>query len=159
MSDRASEPARKLRFELPTRRSTRQLAQLLAKVLCPGDLLLLSGALGAGKTFLVRALARQLGLPSRERVTSPTFALVQELSTQPRVVHADLYRLGDGAPVDELGLHEARRDAAVIVEWGLGHLEALGGDALCVNIDLSPRIATITSTGPRSQQMLHELSR
>ncbi len=147
-----------LRVDLPTRRSTRRLARRLAAVLDAGDLVVLTGALGAGKTFLVRALTRRLGLPSSERVTSPTFTLVQELATDPPLVHADLYRLGDTDSPDELGLSEARSHAAVIVEWGLPHLAALGGDALCVDITLSPRVASIRATGTRSQRMLAELS-
>jgi tRNA threonylcarbamoyladenosine biosynthesis protein TsaE len=102
----------------------------IARVLKPGDLLLLAGDLGAGKTFLVRAIARALGVTGR--VTSPTFTLVQEYAT-PRgaLVHVDLYRLlGDGLPRElaRLGLRERRAEGAiVVVEWGDPAAEALGG--------------------------------
>jgi len=80
--------------ELPNRRATRRLARRIGAALAPGDALILSGPLGAGKTFLVRALCRALGLPEREPVQSPTFTLLREWPTRPRIAHADLYRLG-----------------------------------------------------------------
>src|SRR6185436_16158639 len=76
---------------LPTRRATRQLGRALARALQPGDAVILSGALGAGKTFLVRAVCRALGLGAGVRVVSPTFTLIRELDTVPRLAHADLY--------------------------------------------------------------------
>lgn len=121
---------------LPTRRATIRLARALAPCLAPRDLVLLHGGLGAGKTFFTRALARALGVPAREPVQSPTFALVHELTIgHGTLVHADLYRLRD-APADldrevaRLGLAEARRAGAiVVVEWGEGLEGALGGAA------------------------------
>ena len=120
---------------LATRRDTQRLGDRIAKVLAPGDLVLLSGGLGAGKTFLARAIARGMGLGDDARVTSPTFTLVQEYAT-PRgaLVHADLYRLLD-APVSlemevmRLGLRERREEGAIVlVEWGDLAEAALGGD-------------------------------
>jgi tRNA threonylcarbamoyladenosine biosynthesis protein TsaE len=117
-------------LELGTRRATRRLGLAIARSLEPGDLVLLSGDLGAGKTFLARAIARGLGV--RTAMTSPTFTLVRELPT-PRglLVHADLYRLrGDAldAETRRLGLREHRVEGAfVIVEWGEDALDALGG--------------------------------
>lgn len=130
--------------DLPTRRDSRRFAQAMARVLAPGDLVSLSGDLGAGKTFLVRALARALGVEGA--VTSPTFTLVREyaLARGESLLHADLYRLrGDAgvfaAEVARLGLRERRADGAiVVVEWGDGILPALGGDpALCVRLTVA----------------------
>jgi tRNA threonylcarbamoyladenosine biosynthesis protein TsaE len=149
--------ATELTLELPNRRATRGLAKRIAATLTVGDLVILDGALGAGKTFFVRAMARALGLPCAESVTSPTFALVQELGTSPRVVHADLYRLGQSDDILDLGLDAARAEAAVIVEWGKPFIESLGGDALCVHVELSPRRARISATGERSRTVLAEL--
>lgn len=141
-------------IDLPTRRTTRLLAERLAAVTQPGDLLVLSGPLGAGKTFLVRALARSMGLPAEERVTSPTFALIQELPTRPLLVHADLYRLQQADQVFDLGLSEARASAALVVEWGEPYVDALGGDAVVVELSRAPRQARLRATGQRSNRLL-----
>jgi tRNA threonylcarbamoyladenosine biosynthesis protein TsaE len=120
---------------LASRRDTRQLGAAIARALERGDLVLLEGPLGSGKTFLARAIARGLG--ARGAVTSPTFTLVRELAT-PRalLLHADLYRLrGDGLGEEtrRLGLRERRSEGCVlIVEWGMDALDALGGAAALV---------------------------
>lgn len=138
---------------LPTRRSTIQLAARLAAALQGGDLVVLSGGLGAGKTFLARALCRALGVPSEIPVTSPTFTLVHEYDGRVPIRHADLYRLGDEGELAGLGLREQRAEGAVlVVEWGEPYVDALGGDALLLSIAVSPagaREARLTGTGPR----------
>jgi tRNA threonylcarbamoyladenosine biosynthesis protein TsaE len=140
--------------ELPTRRATRQLGRALARALQPGDAVILSGALGAGKTFLVRAVCRALGLGAGVRVVSPTFTLIRELDTVPRVAHADLYRLTRPEEARELGLAELReRGMALLVEWGEPHAEALGPDRLTLAIELTPRRALLGADGPRSEAL------
>lgn len=148
-----------LNIALPTRRATRQLARQLSHVVRCGDLVVLEGPLGAGKTFLVRALMRALGLPSSEPVTSPTFSLVQELST-PRlpVVHADLYRLNNPNELTELGLLSARDNNLLIIEWGERYIDGLGGDALLVELSRTPREARLSATGPGAQARLAALA-
>jgi tRNA threonylcarbamoyladenosine biosynthesis protein TsaE len=145
-------------FALSTRRQTVELARRLAPLLAAGDLVILSGSLGSGKTFFARALCRALGLPSSERVTSPTFVLAQEYQTTPPVVHADVYRLAGEQDVHGLGLLAQRESGRlVVVEWGEPFLEALGGDAVILRLSLDPRLAELAATGPRSGSILERL--
>ncbi len=125
-----------MELRLGSRRDTTRLGVRLAAALAPGDLVLLAGDLGAGKTFLARSLARSLGVPVDVAIASPTFTLVQEYET-PRglLLHADLYRLRDDdrakteLEIRRLGLAERRAEGAmVVVEWGEGYEKALGGD-------------------------------
>jgi tRNA threonylcarbamoyladenosine biosynthesis protein TsaE len=146
---------------LPRKAATAELAADLAPLLAGGDLLLLEGPLGAGKTFFARALARSLGLTADTRVTSPTFTLVHEYPTEPLLVHADLYRLSEDArAVSELGLVGQRDDGALlVVEWGGPFARILGGDALVMTLSREPRSASFSATGPRSSQVLSALGR
>lgn len=148
-----------LELALPNKAATTRLASELAPLLAEGDLLLLDGTLGAGKTFFARALAKSLGVPPDVRVTSPTFTLVHEYETEPRLVHADLYRLlEDERAVRELGLLPLRDDGALlVVEWGSSFERLLGGDALVLSLARDPRKVAISATGPRSGQVLEAL--
>jgi tRNA threonylcarbamoyladenosine biosynthesis protein TsaE len=124
---------------------------------------ILSGALGAGKTFFTRALSRALGVPSREPITSPTFTLVHEYEARLPISHADLYRVGDEEELVHLGLRDRRGEGAVlIVEWGEPFETALGGDSLrlAFNLDAAgSRTARIEASGKRSLELHEELRR
>ena len=145
-----------LEVPLATRRATARLGVELASKLAQGDLVLLSGDLGAGKTFLARAMARALGVPTEQAIASPTFALVQEYET-PRgvLLHGDLYRLLDDGgdrtktsdEIRRLGLAERRAEGCIlIVEWGEGFERDLGGTAafdVRLTLERGARKATI----------------
>ncbi len=114
--------------------ATAALGAALAASLKPGDLVLLSGGLGAGKTALARAMIRTLVADPRLDVPSPSFALVQPYeSTTGPVLHADLYRLAAAREIDELGLFD-RADAIVLVEWPERAPELLSGAAMMVTL-------------------------
>lgn len=103
---------------LPDETATGRLAMDLAALLRPGDLVTLGGDLGAGKTTLARAVIRELAGDPNLEVPSPTFTLLQAYDLpRHRVVHADLYRLGDSSELDELGWSEQTDGAVTLVEW------------------------------------------
>jgi tRNA threonylcarbamoyladenosine biosynthesis protein TsaE len=147
-------------LDLPHRRSTTRLGRALASLLAPGDVVFLEGPLGAGKTFLARAIARGLGVPSSQPVQSPTFALVHQLEGRVPIVHADLYRLSTAAELPDLGLDESMRSAVTIIEWGLRLAGAIGEERLEIvlarPID-GPRTATLHARGARMQRLLENL--
>lgn len=123
------------RLELGSPAATHALGAAIASALEPGDLVLLGGDLGAGKTFLAGAIVEALGMLEPGPVTSPTFALVHEYATRrAAVLHVDLYRLRDGTvplerEIARLGLRERRDEGAIVlVEWGTDAADALGGD-------------------------------
>ncbi|HEV7958895.1 MAG TPA: tRNA (adenosine(37)-N6)-threonylcarbamoyltransferase complex ATPase subunit type 1 TsaE, partial [Acidimicrobiales bacterium] len=107
-----------------------------ADLLRPGDIVLLTGQLGAGKTTFVQGVARGLGV--RERVTSPTFTMVREHACTndfgvETLHHADVYRVGSIGEVSDLALGELVEEAAVaLVEWGDIALSVFGRDVLLV---------------------------
>jgi tRNA threonylcarbamoyladenosine biosynthesis protein TsaE len=137
-------------------------AQLVAPLFVAGDLVILSGGLGAGKTFFTRALCYALGLDEDEPVTSPTFTLVQEHETTPPVAHADLYRLTEPDEVYELGLDALRADGhLVVVEWGAPFVRQLGGEAIFLDLTVEPRTGRVHGESTRAKavvQQLNELS-
>lgn len=151
-----------VRIELPTRRKTILLGRWLAQTARAGDLLVLSGDLGAGKTFLARAMGRALGVQREVRITSPTFTLVHQYEARLPLVHADLYRVHEPRGLAELGLEDLRGDGAlVVVEWGEPFVAELGGDGLMLRLELAGRgrVAVLGSTGPRAAQWLAEVER
>ena len=139
MSDGGAAPPPVWRLDLDGESATKDLAERLAQMIGPGDLLTLSGDLGAGKTTFVRALIHALTGDPELEVPSPTFTLMQ-VYDGPRcpIVHADLYRIGNPAELAELGWDEAADGAIVLVEWPERAGELLDADRLDIAFFLDP---------------------
>jgi tRNA threonylcarbamoyladenosine biosynthesis protein TsaE len=149
---------------IPNSDAMEALGARLAPALRAGDLVLLNGELGAGKTTLTRGLGAALG--ARGAVTSPTFVLAREHPTAAGVplVHVDAYRLPSWRELDDLDLDFEH--AIVVVEWGAGKLDGVSESWLSIDIarptggavdeDLEadePREVSITGTGPRGLEL------
>ena len=139
-------------IEVPTAGAMRDLGRRLAAGLRAGDLLVLSGPLGAGKTTLVQGIGEGLGV--RGPITSPTFVIARvhpSLRGGPALVHADAYRLGGVAEIDDLDLDATTASSVTAVEWGEGLAEGLSDDRLEIAIDLQgdTRSVRLTGIGPR----------
>jgi tRNA threonylcarbamoyladenosine biosynthesis protein TsaE len=141
---------------LPTPDDTRAFGAALAAVVRAGDLVVLVGPLGAGKTALTQGLGAALGV--REPVTSPTFVIsrVHRGGRLP-LVHVDAYRLGGVADVDDLDLDASTEESVTVVEWGQGLVEQLADEHLEVRLDRRDddvRTAVLVPHGPGWQQRL-----
>ncbi|WP_456697970.1 tRNA (adenosine(37)-N6)-threonylcarbamoyltransferase complex ATPase subunit type 1 TsaE [Aeromicrobium sp. P5_D10] len=123
--------------EVPTPDDMQALATRLAALLRAGDLLVLSGDLGAGKTTFTQGLGEALGV--RGPITSPTFIIARthpSLVGGPALVHVDAYRLGDLREIDDLDLDATTESAVTVVEWGDGMAEQLSDSWLHVKIEV-----------------------
>ena len=117
--------------DVPTPEDMQSLGRRLAALLRPGDLVVLSGDLGAGKTTLTQGIGA--GLQVRGPVTSPTFVIARvhpSMAQGPALVHVDAYRLGSLDEVDDLDLDASLDDSVTVVEWGEGKVEGLAADRL-----------------------------
>jgi N-acetylmuramate 1-kinase len=137
----AVSPSSSFSIALPNERATQRLAVEIASALKPGDLVTLSGDLGAGKTAFARALIRHLAEDPALEVPSPTFTLVQTY-VLPRftVVHADLYRVTHAGELAELGMDEASETSVVLLEWPDRAADALPADRLDIAFTLAPNL-------------------
>jgi tRNA threonylcarbamoyladenosine biosynthesis protein TsaE len=118
---------------LPAAADTHAFGRRLAHVLRPGDLLVLTGPLGAGKTALTQGIGAGLGVPGR--VVSPTFVIARvHAGGRIPLVHVDAYRLGSLAEVDDLDLDVDLADSVTVIEWGAGLVEQLADARLRIEI-------------------------
>jgi len=119
---------------LATAADTQALGRALGGLLRPGDLVVLVGPLGAGKTALTQGIGAGLGV--REPVTSPTF-VISRVHRDGRIplVHVDAYRLGGVADVDDLDLDGSVGESVTVVEWGEGLVEQLADEHLLIRLD------------------------
>lgn len=125
--------------QVPTAARMRDLGRRLAALLRPGDLVVLVGPLGAGKTTFVQGIGE--GLDVRGPVTSPTFVIAREhpaTGLGPPLVHVDAYRLGSRAEVDDLDLDTDLDSSVTVVEWGEGLVEDLAASHLEIEITMTP---------------------
>lgn len=143
-----------LELTVRTAHEMRELGRALADRLRAGDLVVVSGALGAGKTTLVQGIGTGLGV--REPVLSPTFVIARvHRDGRVPLVHADAYRLGSVAEVDDLDLDASLPESVTVVEWGEGLVEELSADRLEVRIERSSddadetRRVTVVGIGDR----------
>ena len=138
---------------------TMAIGRKLAPFLTPGDVVVLSGSLGAGKTLFVSGIAEGLGIAAR--ITSPTFliAKVYRDGFLP-LVHADVYRLSSVAEFDDLGLLDSGEDGAVVIEWGEAVAEALPEDRLVVSFEIEGdrRVVTLLPEGTWTTRKLEVLA-
>lgn len=140
-----------IRCATSSEQDTRQLGGALAPLAREGDVVILTGDLGAGKTRFTQGFASGLGIS--ESVTSPTFTLVRLYEGRIKLQHADLYRMESFDEVEELVLSELADSSSVsLIEWGDAALGLLGHDVLDVRIELGPddddRVITLTPVGP-----------
>ncbi|MDQ3629663.1 MAG: tRNA (adenosine(37)-N6)-threonylcarbamoyltransferase complex ATPase subunit type 1 TsaE [Actinomycetota bacterium] len=139
---------------LPTAKDTRALGGRLARMLCAGDLLVLTGGLGAGKTTLAQGIGTGLGV--RGPVTSPTYVISRvhpSLVDGPALVHVDAYRLDGAAELDDLDLDASLEESVTVVEWGEGLAEGLSDNWLELRLDhlgdgSSRGAAALAAAGP-----------
>ena len=114
---------------------TRALGEDLGRILAAGDLVMLSGGLGAGKTPLTQGIG--IGMGVRGRVASPTFIVARvhpSLSGGPDLIHADAYRIKDLSDLETLDLDSSLDEAVTVVEWGEGKTEAMSNERLSIEV-------------------------
>ncbi len=137
---------------------TRRLGERLGSLLHAGDVVLLSGELGAGKTVFVQGLARGVGYENS--VSSKSFVLLGEYAGHVKLYHADLYRLDEPEQVRELALDEICPDGVLVVEWPERALYVLPEEHLRVDFDVTgeeTRMLRFTPVGERARELIKAL--
>lgn len=146
---------REVEVTVGTAAEMRDLGRWLAARLGAGDLLVLSGKLGAGKTTLVQGIGEGLGV--EQAITSPTFVIARVHAGTPPLVHADAYRLGGVVELDDLDLDTPAEQAVTVAEWGEGMVEDLAEERLDVSIESrgdDTRLVRLTAVGERWSDLI-----
>ena len=148
-----------LTVSVPAPSDMESLGRRLAAALQPGDIVLLNGSLGAGKTLLVSGIAQALGVEAR--VTSPSFLVVKQYEGLLPIVHADVYRLGSTAEFTDLELIDEAEDGVLLIEWGDAIRPALPEEIINVEIEVNDdgsRSVAISGEGEWSSRKFPELT-
>ena len=135
-------------YQTATEEETIALGERLAREFAQGDVVLLAGNLGAGKTTLAKGIVRGLTGISTDEVSSPTFTLIHEYGERPKVYHIDLYRLDTPAEVGALGLDDLFESGVCLIEWGERFRELMPERR--IEIQLTP-----TTSGARLISLFH----
>lgn len=150
-------------LHLPTANDTHALGEAIGRVLEPGDLVILDGALGAGKTVLTKGIAVGMGIT--DMIMSPTFVIARvhhpAFADGVTLVHVDAYRLGGALELDDLDLDTDLARSAVVIEWGQDRAEQLAADHLRVQLERhadDTRTAQLSGTGPRWSALAAQLT-
>lgn len=149
-----------IEIRCPTETDTRALAGRLAALFRPGDVVLLAGELGSGKTLFTGGLAAGLGVD--EQVVSPSFVLVRQYhSGFMPVIHADVYRLGTLNEFDDLDVFEMAREGVLVIEWGDAVEPALPEDHLRIDFEVEDgqtRVLRLVPSGSWSGRDLRSIT-
>jgi tRNA threonylcarbamoyladenosine biosynthesis protein TsaE len=144
--------------KLPTLEQTQTLGRIIGEQANPGQIILLDGGLGAGKTTITQAIGRGLAVDEKHYITSPTFSIIHEYPGRIPLYHMDFYRINDEVELVELGVEEYLcGNGLSVIEWP----ERLGthtpDDRLHIKLDITgaeSRTATLTANGPGWQPLL-----
>jgi len=152
-----------LHLRMESVQETIQFGEGLGQQLTGGEVLALTGDLGAGKTVLTRGIAAGLGIPM-DQVSSPTFTLIQEYPGAIPLIHVDLYRLDGPSDISTLGLEEYfTPNTIVLIEWADRFPQILPSDHIAIRLEYGEtediRLLRISGTGPRSIRMVANMQR
>ncbi len=150
-----------VRIVLKGLKETEEFGEKLGSILKPGDIISLTGDLGAGKTTLTKSIGKGLGV--EDYITSPTFTLINEYKGRINLYHFDVYRLEGSMDLYDLGFEEyIYSDGISIIEWGDKIEEALPKERINIRIEkgteLDERIIYIYGEGERFEQFIKELN-
>jgi tRNA threonylcarbamoyladenosine biosynthesis protein TsaE len=150
-----------LAIELPDSAATAALGRRLGELLFPGSVVALIGPLGAGKTYLVRAITEGLGIADSRMVSSPTFVLVQEYAARTPIYHFDAYRLRSEVEFQDIGAYEYfAGDGVCVVEWADRVAGSLPAEHLWIELIVtgeSSRRVQLTAAGSRYSELIRHI--